>query len=323
MIRIPWARGISRLAILLSLLVAIAISLDLLLAYGASGEKEVNWATQSSTRTSQADDGHAEDVLSVMSMNLAHGRDQAVNQLLVSRQAFPENLDSIAAVFDREEPDIIALQEADGSSWWSGNFDHVEYLIERTAYPYYVHGRHVDGLGLSYGTALLSEAPISSSFSYRFEPSPPGLAKGFVLASIQWPESGTGIVDILSIHLDFARQAVRNQQVDEIFERVKDRGNPIIVIGDFNAEWDSNRSPVRKLAEQIGLSGFEPEDDSIYTYPGFQTRLDWILISCELEFVDHQVLLDRVSDHLPLMAGIRFAENGECRGPLIDAMNDE
>ena len=130
-------------------------------------------------------------------------------------------------------------------------------------------------------------------------------------------------MDVLSIHLDFARQSVRNQQVDEIIEMVSDRGNPIIVIGDFNAEWDSSRSPVRRLAEQIGLTAFEPEDETMYTYPGFRTRLDWILISCELEFVEHKILSDRVSDHRPLLAGIRFAENVNCSRPFPDMMNED
>ena len=72
--------------------------------------------------------------------------------------------------------------------------------------------------------------------------------------------------------------AAENLTAREIMERVEDRdeGNPSIV--------DVEMTLIDKSGKK---------------------RLDWILISEELEFVSYQVLPDIVSDHLPLIVEIR------------------
>lgn len=64
----------------------------------------------------------------VISLNAAYGRKTAFNQLLVSKKKTRRNLDKISRVLKHLDADLAALQEADGPSFWSGNFDHVGYL---------------------------------------------------------------------------------------------------------------------------------------------------------------------------------------------------
>ena len=66
-------------------------------------------------------------ILRIVTLNIAHGRNQAANQLLLGKQDIEKNLKTIAQVLRESGADVIALQEADGPSRWSGNFDHIGY----------------------------------------------------------------------------------------------------------------------------------------------------------------------------------------------------
>ena len=64
--------------------------------------------------------------LRVMTLNLAHGRGEAFHQLFQKSTTIIQNLDEISAMLKREQADVVALQEADAPSFWSGNFHHVD-----------------------------------------------------------------------------------------------------------------------------------------------------------------------------------------------------
>ncbi len=98
--------------------------------------------------------------LRVMTLNLAHGRADGVNQMLVSTNSIRDNLARVADFLTREAPDVVALQEADGPSFWSGRFDHVKTLAETARFGTFVRAENVKGFGLSYGTAVLSRAEV-------------------------------------------------------------------------------------------------------------------------------------------------------------------
>jgi endonuclease/exonuclease/phosphatase family metal-dependent hydrolase len=52
------------------------------------------------------------------------------------------------------------------------------------------------------------------------------------------------------------------------------------------------------------LDAWRPDADGLTTFPGLRKRLDWILVSEELEFKSSEVLPDEVSDHLGVKAEI-------------------
>ena len=110
-----------------------------------------------------------------------------------------------------ERADLVALQEADGPSAWSGNFDHVATLAEETSLGFSFRGDHNPfdffGQTLSSGTALVSRLPLE-------RPAPTAFAanwrdtKGFVVATVELPGTGPE-VDVVSVHLDFLNPAER------------------------------------------------------------------------------------------------------------------
>lgn len=242
--------------------------------------------------------------LKVMTINVAHGRKNGFHQILQKRSSIQVNLNDIVRVFMREQPHVIALQEADAPSRWSGHFDHVAYLARMSDYPFSVLAQHVQKRVVSYGTALLSKLDLTNPLAITFPPSPPTPSKGATICTVPWPGVPGTNVHVASVHLDFSRKSVRHRQVSEIIDNLSWRQGPLIVMGDFNCEWSSWNSPLRRLSEILNLRPYRPDAAGLHTFPDLFMRLDWILISRELEFFSHAVVDDVISDHFAVVSEI-------------------
>ncbi len=245
--------------------------------------------------------------IKVATLNMAHGRKTAFHQVFLSRKTIDQNLTDISRVIKTASADIAALQEADGPSWWSGNFDHIALLAKKTELPWHSRAGYGDRWGLQYGAALMARRPYLETRGHRFESSWPTPAKGFLLVRFGWYPRGAAtakpvFVDVISVHLDFSRESVRTQQIMEMRKVLVGRINPLIIMGDFNSDWLAEDSVVRELARQSGMKAYRPETLNLGTYG--TSRLDWILISADLEFVSYKVLPDAVSDHRAVIAEI-------------------
>ena len=245
--------------------------------------------------------------LSVMTLNIAHGRKRGPHQALQTTRSIQSNLDEVAAVLTSHKPDLVALQEADGPSVLTGKFDHVQRLADEANYPFSVRGEHVKMKRHISGTALLSMLPLHDPTSVTFEPSPPTFSKGFVVSTANWPGADVQ-VDVVSVHLDFSRKSVRKKQVRELVDHLSNRDNPLIVMGDFNCQWSDRKSAVHELAKSLDLQAYQPEGDDMNTFPKLRRRLDWILISRDLTFAEYRVLDDKVSDHRAVVADVKLTD---------------
>jgi endonuclease/exonuclease/phosphatase family metal-dependent hydrolase len=249
--------------------------------------------------------------LRVLSLNVAHGRKDALNQTLLDKGQIERNLGDVAALLREVDAHVVALQEADGPSRWSGGFDHVARLAEQARYPWHARGSHAKTWAFDYGTALLSRVPLTEEASHAFPPSPPSMTKGMMVGQVEWQPAGIAHpirVDVVSVHLDFSRDSVRKQQVDEMAKFLSGRTHPVIVLGDFNSDWfdTGDRSVVTALARRCDMQAYEPHATDLGTFPSSGKRLDWVLISGELEFLRYQVLPQLVSDHKAVVAEIGY-----------------
>lgn len=287
----------------------VTTALVLLTVNPALSDDDVVWACGPDVEADLSTDG----TLRVLSLNISHGRNTAINQLFVSKKNTYRNLDKVAELLKEIEPDIVAFQEADAPSRWSGKFDHVAYVAGQAGYPCFVHGRHSESWISSYGTALLSNSQPSSSTSVRFSPSWPSKQKGYASATYDWRTAQwRQPVTLTSVHFDFLRKGVRDQQVVEMADGLAQVDAPLILMGDLNSEWDEENSHVRKLAELLNLRPYKPMQEGLGSYKGPDgKRLDWILISPELEFKDYKVLPDVVADHFAVFAEITYREQQE------------
>src|SRR4029079_1838708 len=80
----------------------------------------------------------------LLTLNVAHGRKLATHQALLSPETVRRNLEEIGALLRESRADIVALQEADRPSAWSGNFDHVELLPRLADHASCFRGVHND-----------------------------------------------------------------------------------------------------------------------------------------------------------------------------------
>jgi endonuclease/exonuclease/phosphatase family metal-dependent hydrolase len=252
--------------------------------------------------------------LKVLSLNLAHGRDTSFNQLFLSTDTIKKNLNDIAEFLVYGSPDIIALQEADAPSNWSGKFDHVEFLAKKAGYPWYLHGKHSQNFLGHYGTAIISRFPIVRGLRIDFSPTPPTMTKGFTLAEINIGEPGLPgqevLIDVVSVHLDFSRKSKRMMQILELEGILAERTNPKIVMGDFNSSWNSGEDLLQELIHNRGLRAYLPEAEDLNTYR--DERLDWIFISDCLKFKSYRTAKDELSDHKAITAEIIFSQEINC-----------
>lgn len=248
------------------------------------------------------------EAIRVVTLNMAHGRKDGRNQMFLKDEVIRENLVDVAQGMQESQAHVIGLQEADAPSRWSGNFDHVRFLSEKSGYACRFHGIHASNRYYDFGTALISTHPFHGAFSHSFEPSWPTTNKGFVLAAVRWNPGGAldEPVDIKvgSVHLDFSRRSVRRSQIDEMVGVLEKIEGPMILMGDFNTDWQTEDSSLKYLADQLGLHVFEPHADGLSTYGDKGARLDWILISPELEFQQYAVVPRVMSDHYAVAADI-------------------
>ncbi|MDY0044491.1 MAG: endonuclease/exonuclease/phosphatase family protein, partial [Syntrophales bacterium] len=159
-----------------------------------------------------------------------------------------------------------------------------------------------------YGTAILSTLPLTMPVSIKFSPAPPTFSKGAVISTVQFPGNSGVDIDIVSVHLDFARKSVRQRQAEELFDRLKERNRPLILMGDFNCEWVSKEQTLKSLSRMLNVKAYHPYAINLATYPASGRRLDWILISPELEFLSYRIFNDKMSDHLGVISEIGLAK---------------
>lgn len=248
--------------------------------------------------------------LSVLTLNMAHGRKDSLNQMLQKTSTTRNNLEEIATFLNDSEADLIALQEADAASRWSGKFNHVEFISQKSVYPCWIHARHASKYMYDFGTALLSRVAYTGSLLHTFEPSPPTTNKGFVMGQVSWNPGGQlaepVTVSVVSVHLDFSRKKVREAQIEEMQSVLRNTATPMIILGDFNAGWSSDGSALREIVLNGKLKVYDPEATGLGTYKSGKKRLDWILISKDLEFVTYQVPQVVLSDHQPVQATLKL-----------------
>jgi len=248
--------------------------------------------------------------LRLFTLNAAHGRNRVAHQALVRRSTLEHHLRRIAETVRELDADVVALQEADGPSAWSGNMDHVAMVAGWAELPDHYRGAHnllrFGRLNLDSGTALLARWPLTEPSSYRFASSW-RCTKGFVVATVRVPEWGDLPIDVVSLHLDFLAPRIRRRQIQDLADFLGGRSRPRVVLGDLNFSWHLEPRSLKLFTDTLGLRAHEPESLAP-TYPSHRPRfrLDWILISEQLEFADYRTSASRLSDHLGVFADLRL-----------------
>ena len=254
--------------------------------------------------TVYAADAPAGNGIRLMTLNVAHARARGSFQLFQTDDNARSNLVSIAAVINREKPDIIAFQEIDRDSFWNGQFNHGKFIAEKSNYSNWFTGTHQSGIKLDYGTGLMSKYGLQNQTSIIFKQPLARTRKGFVLSTIDWPERANVKVDLISLHLDPISHSQRRSELNTLLETMDHRDNLRIIMGDFNMEYEQQNALLADLTTALDLHAWQPRGEDLVTFQRSGKRLDWILVSREFEFLRHEILSDVVSDHQAVLAEI-------------------
>ncbi len=253
-----------------------------------------------------------EDHFRVFSLNVAHARRNVPVKPYLGRRKAQRNLAEIAETLRVLAPDVVALQEVDGPSTWSGNFDHVAAIARQSGLIDHYRGDHNEfGIGrfrMAAGTALLARQPLLDPASHRFSVSWRD-TKGFVVAALEVPEWGGLSVDVVSVHLDFLVPSVRRKQILRMVDELEHRQRPMVLLGDLNCCWQHEPRSMDLLVRHLGLQAHEPQTLA-HTYPAHRPRrrIDWILASPEFDFHGYHTVQAPLSDHLVLVADLTMRD---------------
>lgn len=215
------------------------------------------------------------------------------------------DVDAIAAVIKKENPDIVALQEIDVNTGRSGKINQAAQLAVKAGYPSFYFARAIDFDGGQYGIVILSKYPLSQTQVHRLPTDEKIGGEPRVLATATVTLPGNKTLTIGCTHLDAEKDPVsRLLQIKEINRIAGEITMPFVIAGDFNAREDS---PVIGLLDKNFTRTCQQCEP---TFPGKDARaIDFIAYRSPEHFSvgEHRVIAETyASDHFPVVATLQL-----------------
>jgi len=243
--------------------------------------------SQSESNTQQT------DTLVVLTYNIHHGNAPGNAPSKIT-------LDSIAAVINKVNPDLVALQEIDVHTNRSGSkLDEAKRLAELTEMKSHFT-KTFDYDGGAYGIAVLSRLPILKKTNYllpKIDSSGEEI-RAVSLIKVQYKDSIQ--LNFASTHLGLS-QKTRLMQVDSISKIAATVSSPFIICGDFNATPDSEA--IQKITTVFHRS-CTTDCDLTFPFDAPREKIDYIFYKGKnrLQPIDQYAISGtKWSDHLPVV----------------------
>lgn len=239
--------------------------------------------------------------LKVLSYNIHHANPP-------SRPDFID-LNAIAQVIKRAEPDVVALQEVDVNTGRSGPYNQASALAKRTGMKHFFFAKAIDYGGGAYGIAILSRYPMQNKRQYALPSNPDtgGEPRILAMADIQLP--GQQMITFACTHLDAQKDPEnRLMQIQKINELVQETQYPLIIAGDFNA---TAGSEVIKILDETFTRTCNTCDPTIPAENPTKA-IDFIAYKPKnrFEIQKHQVIQEPyASDHAPVFSVLQLKSN--------------
>lgn len=225
-----------------------------------------------------------------------------------ARPAFgepPSDLPMLAAVINKYQPDLVALQEIDVNTRRSGvNVNQADSLAKLTGMSCFF-AKAIDKDGGIYGDAVLSRYPILESKAYNMGPDPQLGGENRSVALIKVKIENKELY-FAGTHLDhLSSDANRIFQANLLKEIVEGIDGNLILGGDFNAVPTSEPISIIKEYMTMGCKKFSP------TFPSSDPAktIDYLMYRpANNFFVQNYMVIDEpnASDHCPVISIIRI-----------------
>lgn len=252
----------------------------------------------------------------LVTFNIAHGRGLTPIQGLTSARKVRTNLRRIADLIGKLDADLVAFQEIDEHSVWSGSFDHLDYLRTHAGFPHAAFGinnRRRGLVSLNYGNAILSRHPIVETETVAFGRRKLG-EKGFLFAEV---EVHGRVLPIVNLHLNPSSRGRRLQQLELLVAwlraKEQERGRawnlPPFVCGDFNTPDTGDDATASLLSHLHDYGDYALHPMSVATFPSpLPSRaLDFVFVPPGCRSVRSEVVRTFLSDHRPVLVEFSVA----------------
>ncbi|MCC9138593.1 endonuclease/exonuclease/phosphatase family protein [Pontibacter silvestris] len=235
--------------------------------------------------------------LKVMSYNVHHCNPP-------SKEGYID-IDAIAKVIERQEPDIVALQEIDVHTQRSGANNQAEEIAYRLDMNYYF-GKAIDYEGGEYGVAILSKYPLSETVVNRLPTKTETNGEPRILATAKITLPDGSAIRFGSTHLDAQKEpGNRKLQMEEIVKITSSEKLPFVIAGDFNSTPESNEI---QLLDKYFTRTCQTCAPTIPVVNPSKT-IDFIAFTPTAEFsvTSNEVIMEPyASDHLPVVAVLKY-----------------
>lgn len=209
------------------------------------------------------------------------------------------DLQRIANVIKKTNPDLVALQEVDVNTKRSGKVDQAKKLAQLCNMKSFF-GKAINYQGGGYGNAILSAENIV--VSNAVEVSKSGAERRVAVgAAIKVGKGKNDFVTLISTHFDHKSSKARKNAASAVANIIRQSKGVILVAGDLNAPLGS---PELAPLEQLAAS---PSEAPVFTFPAANPtkQIDFILIDKQAKWtlLKMEAIDDRgASDHRPLLA---------------------
>ena len=257
------------------------------------------------------------------------------------QEFFADNLSSLIALLDEQQPDIIGLQEVDFNAHRSWHQDQLNEISpgyhqayrsinwnkRYVPFPYWPPAYHF-GEMLS-GQAVLSKFPIRDFETVVLQKpiNAPFYYNAFYLdrlIQLTDVQIGDQLIKVMNVHLEAFDAETRESQarvVRDIYEQYAHK-MPVILMGDFNSQphWENGGDEVMEtilastnIASVITAERYASQPNAFYTFDAQDPyqMIDYILYTPSfLTLMESEVLSgdSEPSDHLAVLARFRFTD---------------
>ena len=238
-------------------------------------------------------------VVSILSYNIHHANPPSKAGVI--------DVNAIADVINKQNVDIVALQEVDVNTSRSGvSLNEAEEIARLTGMTAFF-AKAIDYAGGEYGVAILSKFPMENKKNTAVPTDDATKGEHRTLATATIVLSGNKKFVFACTHLDAQHEDVNRQlQIKKILEVLKEENLPVVIAGDFNAL--PNSDVIKQLDSYFTRSCVS---NCPFTIPETSPNrtIDYIAFAPATKFtvVSHTVVDESyASDHRPVKAQLQI-----------------
>ena len=214
------------------------------------------------------------------------------------------DLQRIADVINKEQPDLVGLQEVDRGVTRTEGKDEIAELAKLTRMDY-AFAHNLDYQGGQYGVAILSRYLIKNVDHRMFANKREAERRGMLRVEVEI-EGKT--VNFVTTHLDYQYADGREFETEQMLKFLEGVTGPTIVVADMNDE--PTGGAYKLLSNTFADAWIESRSKGDgYSFPADKPvkRIDYILFNkVRLKAKRAKVVETLASDHVPVMAELEL-----------------